>query len=52
MNFSPAKKGEFTRRALLNKRINLQQAEAIGDLISSEREFDRQVAVNNLVGKN
>lgn len=34
-----AEGGEFTKRALLNGKINLMQAEAINDLIKSENEF-------------
>lgn len=32
--------------------MNLQQAEAVGDLVESHLEFERQIAVSNLVGKN
>jgi tRNA modification GTPase len=52
LQFSVAKRGEFTRRAVINNRMNLQQAEAVGDLVESHLEFERQVAVSNLVGKN
>ncbi len=36
-----AKPGEFTKTALLNKKINLLQAESIIDLINSETELQR-----------
>ena len=32
----PAKPGEFTFRAYLNRKIDLSQAEAVSDIISSE----------------
>jgi tRNA modification GTPase len=52
LQFRMASRGEFTRRAVLNRRMSLQQAEAIGDLVESEFEFERQVAVGNLLGRN
>lgn len=39
-----AKAGEFTRRAFLNGRIDLAQAEALGDLLSAETELQRRAA--------
>ena len=42
--------GEFTKRAFLNGRIDLAQAEAVIDLIRSETETGRKVAVNQLEG--
>ena len=47
-----ANRGEFTRRSVLNNRLTLQQAEAINDLVNSQLQFQRQVAVHNLLGKN
>lgn len=47
-----AERGEFTKRAVLNGKLNLYQAEAINDLIRSESEFGRQIAINHLLGKN
>ncbi len=42
-----AQKGEFTKRAFLNKRIDLSQAEAVDDLIHSKTsEFVTQSAKN------
>ncbi len=43
-----AEPGEFTKRAFLNGRIDLVQAESVGDLINASTEMSRQVAVNNL----
>lgn len=40
-----AEPGEFTRRAFLNGRMDLAEAEGLGDLLSSETEMQRQAAV-------
>ena len=45
-----AEAGEFTRRAFVNGRFDLAQAEAIADLISSESEAAHRVAINQLKG--
>ena len=45
-----AKAGEFTMRAFMNGRIDLSQAEAIADIIASENEASRKVAINQLKG--
>lgn len=45
-----ARPGEFTKRAFLNGRIDLMQAEAVSDLINSETEKERKMAINNLQG--
>ena len=45
-----AKAGEFTMRAFINGRIDLSQAESIADLIASENETSRKVALNQLKG--
>ena len=42
--------GEFTKRAFLNGRIDLTQAEAVIDVINSKTDLSRQVAVNQLGG--
>ena len=42
--------GEFTRRAFINGKFDLAQAEAIADLISSENEAMHRVAINQLKG--
>lgn len=41
-----ATRGEFTRRALLNGKIDLLQAEAIGDLIAATAPAQRRSALN------
>lgn len=43
--------GEFTRRAFLNGRIDLTQAEAVADLIHSRTELALQAANEQLEGK-
>lgn len=45
-----AKAGEFTMRAFMNGRMDLSQAEAIADVIASENEASRKVALNQLKG--
>ena len=45
-----AKAGEFTMLAFMNGRIDLSQAESIADLIASENEASRKVALNQLKG--
>ena len=45
-----AEPGEFTKRAFLNGRINLMEAEAVMDLINGKTEQSRRIAINNLQG--
>ena len=45
-----AKAGEFTLRAFLNGRMDLSQAEAVADLISSDSESSHQAAMNQMRG--
>lgn len=45
-----AEAGEFTRRAFLNGRLNLSQAEAVADLINSTTEASNQLALSQLRG--
>lgn len=45
-----AKAGEFTMRAFMNGRIDLAQAESIADLIASENETARKMALSQLKG--
>lgn len=45
-----ANPGEFTKRAFLNGRINLMEAEAVMDLINSETEKERKISINQLKG--
>ena len=46
----PAGPGEFTKRAFLNGRMDLSQAEAVGDLIASKNEYALQSSVSQLKG--
>lgn len=41
----PAEAGEFTRRALENGRIDLTEAEGLGDLLSAQTETQRRAAL-------
>jgi tRNA modification GTPase len=42
--------GEFTKRAFLNGKLDLAQAEAVADLISSHSEMARRVSLDQLSG--
>jgi tRNA modification GTPase len=46
----PAEPGEFTRRAFLNGRMDLTEAEAVHDLISAETAAQRRQALRQLDG--
>lgn len=46
----PAEAGEFTKRAFLNGRMDLSQAEAVIDIINSQNEFALKSAVKQLSG--
>ena len=46
-----AEPGEFTKRAFLNGRIDLINAEGVMDLINSKTEKNRQISINKLNGK-
>ena len=46
----PAEPGEYTKRAFLNGRLDLSQAEAVGDLIASQNEYALQSSVSQLKG--
>lgn len=46
----PAEPGEFTKRAFLNGRLDLSQAEAVGDLISSQNEYALKSSIEQLKG--
>ena len=46
----PAEPGEFTKRAFLNGRLDLSQAEAVGDLITSKNEYALQSSISQLKG--
>ena len=45
-----AEAGEFSRRAFVNGKFDLAQAEAIADLINSDSEASHRVAINQLRG--
>ena len=45
-----AEPGEFTKRAFLNGRIDLSQAEAVMDIIESKTELSRRTALDQLGG--
>lgn len=46
-----AEPGEFTKRAFLNGRIDLVEAEAVSDVINAENEVAMNLSVNQLTGK-
>lgn len=46
----PAGPGEFTRRAVLNGRMDLAEAEGVADLIDAETEGQRRQALRQLEG--
>ena len=46
----PAEPGEFTKRAFLNGRIDLTQAESVMDVISSKNEFALKSSISQLQG--
>ena len=46
-----AEPGEFTKRAFLNGRIDLIEADGIMNLISSKTEKSRKLSINQLSGK-
>ena len=46
-----AEPGEFTKRAFLNGRIDLLEAEAVMDMINSKTDGQRQMAINQIGGK-
>lgn len=46
----PAEPGEFTKRAFLNGRIDLSQAEAVIDVINAQNEYALKSSVSQLKG--
>ncbi|MDZ4865416.1 MAG: tRNA uridine-5-carboxymethylaminomethyl(34) synthesis GTPase MnmE [Gemmatimonadota bacterium] len=46
----PAHPGEFTRRALMNGKLDLLQAEALADLVDAEAPAQARIAVDQLEG--
>lgn len=47
----PAEPGEFTKRAFLNGRIDLSQAEAVIDVINAQNDYALKSSVSQLKGK-
>ena len=45
-----AEPGEFTKRALLNNKIDLVKTESISDIINAETEKQRELAIKNISG--
>ena len=45
-----AQPGEFSKRAFINGKLDLAQAEAVADLIASQNEAEHRIAVNQLKG--
>lgn len=45
-----ADKGEFTKRAFLNGKIDLCEAESVIDIINSKTSLEHEISVNNLGG--
>lgn len=46
-----AERGEFTKRAFLNGRIDLTQAEAVIDIINSKTDSSHEISMNHLEGR-
>lgn len=46
-----AERGEFTKRAYLNNRIDALEAESVMDLINANTEIQRKLAINSMEGK-
>ncbi|MDC0058136.1 tRNA uridine-5-carboxymethylaminomethyl(34) synthesis GTPase MnmE [Pelagibacteraceae bacterium] len=46
-----AEPGEFTKRALLNGKIDLVKTESISDIINAETEKQREIAIKNISGE-
>ncbi len=46
-----AEPGEFTQRAFINNKLDLTQAEAVGDLLAASTKHSHAIAVNQLEGK-
>jgi len=46
-----AEPGEFTKRAFLNGRIDLLEAESVMDMIDSKTDIQRKMAMNGINGK-
>lgn len=48
--FRPAVAGEFTKRAVLNGKLDLSHAEGLGDLVAAETEAQRRQAMHQFQG--
>ncbi len=48
---SLAEPGEFTKKAFLNGRINLMEAESVSDFLEAQTESQSKMALNGLTGK-
>jgi tRNA modification GTPase len=46
-----AEPGEFTRRAFLNGKVDLVEAEALADLVAAETESQRRLALDGVEGR-
>lgn len=46
-----ANRGEFTKRAFLNGRLDLSEAEAVENLINATTDLERKLALNTMSGK-
>ena len=51
IGLSPAEPGEFTKRAFLNGKLDLSQAEAVMDLIHSTASGEAKIALDQLRGR-
>jgi len=49
--FRPAEPGEFTRRAFLNRKLDLAQVEGLADLVQAETEAQRRQALRQSDGE-
>ncbi|MDX1957057.1 MAG: tRNA uridine-5-carboxymethylaminomethyl(34) synthesis GTPase MnmE [Leptospiraceae bacterium] len=47
----PAEKGEFTKRAYLNGKLDISSAEAIGRIISARSKFELELSQKNYFGE-
>ncbi len=51
LGITPAAPGEFTKRAFLNGRLDLVQAEAVNDLITASSDYAIKIANEHLAGR-
>ncbi len=47
----PAEAGEFTRRAVMNGKMDLVEAEGLGDLLAANTERQRRQAMSHMLGE-